>query len=284
MNFRATPGIGVDEREGEEDDMGEVISRDGTSISFDRQGDGPVVVVVDGALSHRRLGPTAPLADTLAPDFTVYRYDRRGRGESGDTLPYTVAREVEDLASVIAEAGGSACVAGISSGAALALEAAAGGLPITKLALYEPPFSVDPEDPAESKAYLDRLEQLIAADRRGDAVDWFLSAAGVPAEALAEMRAQPEWPLFEAVAPTLAYDHAILGDGAVPYDRAAGITATTLVANGGASPDFFQHAAAATASAIPKATHRVLEGQGWGQADPDALAAMIKEFFLDAAD
>lgn len=258
--------------------MGTVTSRDGTNVAFDRLGDGPVLVLVDGALSHRALGPFAPLAEVLAPDFTVYRYDRRGRGESGDNAPYAVAREVEDLEAVIAEAGGPACVCGLSSGAALALEAAACGLAITKLALYEPPFTVDGGAPEPE--YIERLEELISAGRRGDAVEWFLSNAGVPAEALAGMRTQPEWPLFEAVAPTLAYDHAILGDGTLPRDRAAKVAVPTLVANGGASPDFFQRAAKSTADAIPGGRHRILEGLAWGQIDAKALAPALKEFFL----
>jgi hypothetical protein len=165
----------------------------------------------------------------------------------------------------------------VSSGAALALEAAASEPAITKLALYEPPFSVEPD---ADEAYVERLTELIADDRRGDAVEWFLASAGVPREALAEMRTQPEWPAFEAVAPTLAYDHAVLGDGAVPRERAARVTAATLVANGGDSPDFFHRAAEAAADAIPGARHRTLEGQAWGQADPRALATLLKEFFL----
>jgi pimeloyl-ACP methyl ester carboxylesterase len=256
--------------------MGEVQSRDGTTIAFDRSGDGPPLVLVDGALSHRRLGPMARLAEPLAADFTVFAYDRRGRGESGDTAPYAVVREVEDLAAVIDAAGGAAAVFGLSSGAALALEATASGLPVTRLALYEPPYGLEPD---EDPAYLERLRELLAAGRRGDAVEWFLSNAGVPPEALAEMRSQPEWPAFEAVAPTLAYDHAVLGDGAVPRERAARITVPTLVANGGESPDFFARAAQATAEAIPGAEHRVLEGQAWGRADVAALAPVLKAFF-----
>jgi pimeloyl-ACP methyl ester carboxylesterase len=259
--------------------MSELTSRDGTTIAFDRLGEGPAVVLVDGALSHRALGPMTRVADALAADFTVLSYDRRGRGQSGDSAPYAVAREVEDLEAVIAAVGAPASVFGLSSGAALALEAAASGVAVTKLALYEPPFSVDAADPQEEQAYVERLEQLIAAGRRGDVVEWFLSNAGVPADALAAMRTQPEWPLFEAVAPTLAYDHAILGDGMVPRGRAANVRAPTLVANGGDSPDFFERAARATADAIPGAQHRVLEGQAWGQADPEALAAMLREFF-----
>jgi pimeloyl-ACP methyl ester carboxylesterase len=256
--------------------MGEVSSRDGTRIAFDQTGDGSPVVLVDGALSHRTLGPMSGLVAPLAADFAVFRYDRRGRGASGDTAPYAVAREIEDLHAVIAAAGGAAAVFGLSSGAALALEAAASGLPITRLALYEPPYAVEPD---EDPAYLARLHELLAAGRNGDAVEWFLSHAGVPPEALTGMRSQPEWPAFEAVAPTLAYDHAVLGDGAVPRERAARITAPTLVASGGESPEFFARAARATAEAIPGAQHRILEGQAWGRADMAALAPVLMAFF-----
>ena len=258
--------------------MGETTSRDGTPIAFDRLGAGPVLVLVDGALSHRRLGVMAGLAAAAASDFTVYRYDRRGRGDSGDTAPYSVAREVEDLEAVIAAAGGSASVCGLSSGAALALEAAARGAAVAKLVLYEPPFSVEPEDPEQARAYRERLDALLADGRRGDAVEWFLAHAGVPAEALAAMRAEPQWPQFEAVAPTLAYDHAALGDGTVPRERAARVTAPTLVANGGESPNFFREAAQATADAIPGGRHAVLEGQAWGQVEAGALAGLLRDF------
>jgi len=257
--------------------MNDVRSSDGTTIALERAGDGPAVVLVDGALCHRTLGPMAAVAEPLAAEFTVVRYDRRGRGESGDTPPYEPAREVEDLAAVVAAVGGSAAVFGLSSGAALALDAAAAGLPITRLVLYEPPFSVEPD---EDDGYVERLNELIAAGRNGDAVDWFLSNAGVPPEALAAMRVEPSWPLFEAVAPTLAYDHAILGDGAVPRERAAQVTAPALVACGEHSPDFFVDAARVTADAIPGGQHRVLAGQAWGRTDPDALAGLLADFLM----
>jgi pimeloyl-ACP methyl ester carboxylesterase len=256
-----------------------VRSSDGTRIGFDRSGSGPPLILVGGAFQYRAIDEsTAELVERLAPAFTVFHYDRRGRGESGDAPQYAVAREVEDLAAVIGAAGGAAAVFGLSSGAALALEGAASGLPITRLALYEPPYSVELGD---DEAYVERLHELLAAGRRGDAVEWFLANAGVPPEALARLRSEPEWPEFEAAAPTLAYDHAVLGDGAVPRERAARITAPTLVANGGESPDFFAHAARATAEAIPKAQHRVLEGQAWGRSDPAALAPVLAAFFAE---
>jgi pimeloyl-ACP methyl ester carboxylesterase len=259
--------------------MSTVMSRDGTTIAFERSGEGPALILVDGALCHRSFGPMAPLAELLAPDFTVYRYDRRGRGESGDTAPYAVAREVEDLDALIEESGGAASVFGMSSGGVLALEAAASGLAITRLALYEPPLMVD-DDEHESDGFAERIEQLVSAGRNGDAVEFFLTSAGVPAESIAEMRGDPSWALLEAVAPTLVYDNAVLGDGLVPRDRAATLTVPTLVANGGESPDFFRRAAQATADAIPRAQHLTLDGQSWGQVAPAALAPMLRRFFL----
>jgi pimeloyl-ACP methyl ester carboxylesterase len=263
-----------------EGDAGTVTSRDGTRIAFERSGAGPALVLVDGALCFRSFGPMTPLAELLAPHFTVYRYDRRGRGESGDTAPYAVAREIEDLDAVIAEAGGAAFVFGISSGAVLALEAAASGSAISKLALYEPPLTVDEDASGESKEFGERLEQLVAEGRRDDAVEFFLSSAGVPADAIAAMRSEPSWALFESVAPTLVYDNALLGDGSVPRDRGATLNVPALVASGGDSPDFFRRAAEATADTIPGARHETLEGQSWGQVAPEALAPMLREFFV----
>jgi pimeloyl-ACP methyl ester carboxylesterase len=257
-----------------------VVSHDGTAIAFERVGDGPALVLVDGALCSRAFGPMASLAELLAPDFTVYRYDRRGRGDSGDTAPYAVAREVEDLAAVIAVAGGSALVFGMSSGGALALEAAASGLAISKLAIYEPPLAVEAGDPAETDVFAERIEELIRAGRHGDAVEYFLTSGGVPAEAIDEMKDGPSWPLWEEIAPTLVYDNAVLGDGVVPRERAAAVRVPALVANGGESPGFFQDAARATADAIPGASHRTIDGQSWGQVEPVALAPVLRRFFL----
>jgi pimeloyl-ACP methyl ester carboxylesterase len=259
--------------------MRTVTSRDGTTIGFECNGEGPPLVLVDGALSYRGFGAMGGIAEALSPRFSVYAYDRRGRGESGDTSPYAVERELEDLQAVLGEAGGSAHVCGLSSGAVLALEAAANGLPITKLALYEPPLTVDGEDLEHASEFNRQLDELLLADCRGDAVELFFDSAGVPAEAIVEMRTQPEWPLYEGVAPTLAYDTAVLGDGTVPREQAAKVRVPTLVANGAESPDFFHEAARATADAIPGARHLAVEGQSWGQVQPEALARVLVEFF-----
>jgi pimeloyl-ACP methyl ester carboxylesterase len=164
-----------------------VTSRDGTTIAFDRTRSGPPIVLVGGAIQHRAIDPrTAELADRLAQGFTVVHYDRRGRGDSGDTMPYAVEREVEDIEALIEEAGGSASLFGMSSGAVLTLEAAAHGLPIPRLALYEPPFVVDDTRPPVPEDYVDQLARMVAEGRRGDAVAFFLTAGvGMPAETVA---------------------------------------------------------------------------------------------------
>jgi pimeloyl-ACP methyl ester carboxylesterase len=258
--------------------MPAVTSPDGTSIAYERTGSGPVVVLVDGAMCYRGAGPALPLAARLQDSFTVYTYDRRGRGESSDTMPYAAAREVEDLQAVIAEAGGEVYVYGISSGAALALATAAAGPGIAKLALFEPPYMGEVEDGARIKEYTERLHELLDAGRRGDAVALFMTNVGIPAQAVAGMRAQPGWALLEAIAPTLAYDDEVLGDGSVPRDLASTIAVPALVLAGGASPQNLQQAAKATADALPTAEHRTLDGQTHDVA-PDALAPVLVEFF-----
>ena len=258
--------------------MSTVTSTDGTTIAYERSGSGPPVILVDGAMCYRGAGPMRPLAALLQESFTVYTYDRRGRGESSDTLPYVVAREVEDLQALIACAGGESYVYGISSGAALALVTAARGPGITKLALYEPPFMAEVEDGARIKEYTHRLHELLAAGRRGDAVALFMAYVGMPAQAIDGIRTQPAWTMLEAVAPTLAYDDDVLAGGLVPRDLAATITVPALVAAGGASPDGLQQAAKATADALPAAQHRTLDRQTHDVA-PDALAPVLIEFF-----
>src|SRR5258707_8754239 len=186
--------------------MEKVNSKDGTLIAFDRSGEGPPIILVDGALCYRASGPMGPLAKLLAQHFTVYTYDRRGRGDSGNTSPYAVEREVDDIEALIIAAGGTAFVFGASSGAALALEAANRGLAIEKLALYEAPFIVDNSRPPTPEDFVAQLDSLIALERRGDAVKLFLKLVGVPAIFLAIMRFMPVWSKLTAVAHTLPYD------------------------------------------------------------------------------
>jgi pimeloyl-ACP methyl ester carboxylesterase len=261
--------------------MNAVTSNDGTTIAFDRSGTGAPVILVGGALSDRSAG--APLAALLAPHLTVFAYDRRGRGDSGDTPPYTVEREVDDLGALIAEAGGSASVFGHSSGAMLALEGAARGLPITKLALYEPPFFVDDGHTPLPTDYVSRLVELASSGRRGDAVEYFMATGpGVPADAIAEMRQAPYWPAMEALAHTLAYDGMVMGDtmsgSPAPIRRFASITVPTLVIDGGASPAWARNAVQAIVDVLPDARRRTLEGQTHA-ADPQVLAPVLEEFF-----
>ena len=262
--------------------MNQVISKDGTIIAFDRSGKGPAVILVGGAFQYRAIDPrTAQLAALLAEHFTVFHYDRRGRGDSSDTQPYAVEHEVEDLDALIKEAGGPAAVFGMSSGGVLALEAASRGLAITKLALYEPPFnSGDESGRRASESYTRQLTDLLAEGRRGDAVALARTTWGAPPEAIAGMRQTPIWSLFEAVAPTLAYDDAIMGDGSVPTERLSSITVPTLVIDGGASPAFMHNAAQAVAHALPNAQRRTLEGLTHDVA-PEALAPVLVEFFME---
>ena len=262
--------------------MNTVTSKDGTKIAYDKIGHGPAVILVAGALCSRSFWSGPELAKLLAPRFTVYNYDRRGRGDSGDTKPYAVEREVEDIEALIDEAGGAAYLYGHSSGAALALEAALKlGNKVKKLAMYEAPYNEDAEAQRAWKQYIKQLTKLLAADRRGDAVALFMQYGGMPAEQIEGMRHTPAWPSLEAIAPTLAYDHAaILGeDVSVPTRRAAQVRVPTLVMNGSASYPFMYETARTLSQAIPRAQLRTLEGQDHGPAD-DVLAPVLEEFFL----
>jgi pimeloyl-ACP methyl ester carboxylesterase len=251
-------------------------SGDGTMIAYRRSGGGPPVILVGGAFSTAE--SEEPLAKLLTVRFSVITYDRRGRGSSGDTAPYAVQREVEDLGALLAEAGGSASVYGISSGAALALEAAAAGLPITQLAVYEPPYRTDPADLAGATAYTERLTALLARNLRDDAVELFLTVVGMPPQAIAGMRQSPMWPELRGLAHTLAYDDAVLSPGLVPAERLGSIRARVMVVDGGASPALLRNGARAVAQALPRGRHRTLAGQTHEVA-PHVLAPVLEEFF-----
>jgi pimeloyl-ACP methyl ester carboxylesterase len=257
--------------------MSKVTSRDGTAIAFDRSGEGPPIILVAGAFSDR--SQLTELAGLLATHFTVFNHDRRGRGESGDTPPYEVHREIEDLEALIEEAGGAACVFGGSSGAALALEAAAAGLEIEKLVIYEPPYVVDDSRSPVGPDIAERLSALIAAGRRGDAAELFMTeGALVPSQAVAEMRRSPIWAETEALADTLPYDAAVMGPGNKPsIERLAGITAPTLVIDGGASPVWIRNAAETVAETLPNATRVTLPDQMHNVAQ-DVLAPVVARF------
>ncbi|SDJ14613.1 Pimeloyl-ACP methyl ester carboxylesterase [Nonomuraea jiangxiensis] len=260
---------------------GRVTSKDGTTIVFDRYGAGPAIVLVHGAFTARGHATLAGVATALAPWFAVFDYDRRGRGDSGDTAPYAVEREVEDLAAVIEAAGGTAMVFGGSSGAALALRAAAGNPAVSKLALWEPPYHVDDSAPTLPPDFAEQLGTLVRTGRRGEAVSRFMvEAAEAPPEAVAAMRAQPSWPQMEALAHTLAYEAAVLGPGnALPTRVLAAVEQPTLVLNGEHSAGWMASAGLAVAAAVPGTVHRVLEGQAHNVA-PEALVPELLEFFV----
>ncbi|MCS0634081.1 alpha/beta hydrolase [Streptomyces sp. LP05-1] len=280
---------------------GRVASRDGTPIAYERRGEGPPVVLVGGALSTAR--SEAPLAGLLAggarragdgehgeygaygghgertghPGFRVYTYDRRGRGASGDAPGYAVAREVEDLAAVLGAAGPGAHLHGDSSGGALALEAAAAGLPIGRLSVYEPPYGTDPADRAPFARVAGRLTGLLAEGRREEALAFFLGAS-MPAAELDRLRSSPAWRGLTALAPTLRYDHEVLGEGLVPGGRLGAVTARAMVVDGGSSPAWLRTAARAVSRALPRGRHRTLTGQTRTPA-PQVLAPVLAEFY-----
>lgn len=259
--------------------MRTVVSRDGTRIAYDQTGHGPPVIMVGGAFSFRAFPGSVKLAGMLAERFTVINYDRRGRGDSGDTAPYAVEREVEDLAALIEAAGGSASVYGMSSGAALALTAAASGLRIDRLALYEPPYMVGTEGhrpPADHDA---QLRALLAADRRGDAVKFFITRVmGAPGFIVVMMRLMPFWSKLKAVAHTLPYDTAIMGDFTFPAARVASVRTPAIIIAGEKSPAVLRAAARAVAGTLPGVEHRVLARQSHN-VSMKALAPVLMEFF-----
>ena len=235
------------------------------------------MILVVGAFNDRSTG--APLARALESGLTVLNYDRRGRGASGDTQPYAVEREVEDLDALIREAGGAAGVFGYSSGAHLALEAAARGLDITKLALYDAPFIVGDGLPRPPQDIASQLAKLISSNRRGDAVELYQTKlVGIPEQVVAQLRHAPFRPALEAMAHTLVYDATLVGDLSLPADRLRSIKAPTLALYGGQSPALMGPAAKALAEAIPDGQFRVLDGQTHDIV-PSALAPVLLEFF-----
>ena len=259
-----------------------VTSLDGTRIAFDRLGQGQPLIIVSGILCDRR--KTRALAERLSRSFDVIHYDRRGRGDSGDHPRYAVQREVDDLAALIAEAGGAAAVYGHSSGAGLALHAAAGGLPITSLVLHEPPYGPDDDESQRGSRELGlAIKNLLAGDRRAEAIDLFMTSAGVPAEMVQEMIADP---LNVAMAPTMNYDIEVMGEisngGAIPERMVRSVSTPTLVIAGGASPEFFRATVDRLVELLPNATATVLEGQDHG-APADVVAAAVTPFVAGAA-
>jgi pimeloyl-ACP methyl ester carboxylesterase len=260
--------------------MTQVNAKDGTRIAYDRTGEGPPVILVDGALGYRAHRGGRPLAAALSRSFTMVAYDRRGRGDSGDTQPYAVEREIEDIDALIAQVGAPVGLYGFSSGAALALQAAAhlGRDRISRLAMLEPPFGGDDQTARdEFLAYRARMSELLDAGRSGDAVAFFLRDM-LPPEVLEELRRSPDWAPMEAVARTLGYDNEVMGDGAVPAAIAAAVIVPAVVLDGADSPAFKHAAADALARALPHGRRQTLAGQDT-QVPAEVLAPVLAAFF-----
>jgi pimeloyl-ACP methyl ester carboxylesterase len=256
--------------------METVISKDGTALAFDRLGNGPALILMGGALNDRQ--QASDLAALLAPHFTVFNYDRRGRTDSGDTPPYAVSKEIDDLNAVIGVAGGSAMLFANCTGGMLAMEAVARGSAITKLALFEPPYIIgDARSPLPADFH-SKVARLIDAGRLGDTVTYFLeSGIGMPPEIVANVQHMEMWPLLESLAPTLLYDMTIGGDLSLPADRVRTVTVPTLVMDGGRSQPWLQAAVAALADVLPHATRQTVEGITH-TIEAEAIAPVIRGF------
>ncbi len=265
--------------------MQTVTSKDGTTIAFDKVGSGPATILVNGAMAYRAFDPSlAQLAELLGKHFTVYNYDRRGRGDSGDTQPFAKEREIEDLQALVEDAGGRAIVFGFSSGAVLSLDAAALNPGVTKAGVYEPALIVDDSRQPVPADYTQHLTRLAAEGKRDEAVEYFMTqAVGIPAEYIGGMKQdQATWSGMTGVAHTIAYDAAFVGNvmqgKPLPTDRWAKFTLPVLVVDGGASDAWVHHAADALANVLPHASRQTLEGQTH-MVDPTVLAPVIIEFF-----
>jgi pimeloyl-ACP methyl ester carboxylesterase len=258
--------------------MPTTTSKDDTRIAYDRIGHGDVVILVLGALNSRKSG--AKLAKLLAPRFTAISYDRRGRGDSTDTAPYSPQREIEDVAALIDAVGGPVCLYGHSSGAAIALRATFKlRKQVRKLAIYEAPYTLDAAARKAAKDYDRQLNQLLASKRYGDAVALFIKAVGVSDKQVQAMKKMPMWRGLEAMAPTLAYESGVLGEGhSLPNALLAGIATPTLVMHGGAGAPSMRDVARAINQAIPNSKLRTLAGQKHG-VSPKVLAPVLVEFF-----
>jgi pimeloyl-ACP methyl ester carboxylesterase len=258
-----------------------IRSADGTEIAYERIGEGPPVIIVGGAWNTRQSG--AELAERLADGFTVYTYDRRGRGESGDTPPYAVEREVEDLQAVIEAAGGSAALFGHSSGGALALETTARSVAVSRLAIYEAPYIVDDTRPPLPDDYIEHLEELVAAGKRREVVGYFMeTAVGMPPEMVEPLLESPMVAAMEPVAHTVAYDGRVMLRGSMhgeplPAEWRDSVTVPTLVMAGGNSPEWLHNSARSLVRLLPDVSYRTLEGQDHA-ASADALAPVLEEF------
>ena len=264
--------------------MPQVTSKDGTKIVYEKTGTGPAVVLVDGAFCFRSSGVTPRLAPLLSRNFTVYAYDRRGRGESGETAPYAVEREVEDLAAVVSAAGGPAYVCAFSSGCAIAIRAAAEVKP-KKLVLFEPPYVRNGSAMAVPPGAADEIARLVSSGRRSDAVTYFMrNVFGAPAIFVTLMRwfGRESWKKNESVAHTLPYDLALMGDYSVPVELLRSVDVPTTVLSGEKSPAGLRQAAENVADALPSAAHRILPRQSHS-VSMDVLAPVLVESFRSTA-
>ena len=264
--------------------MSIVTSADGTTIAYEALGQGPALILVDGAMCYRDFGPARALAQALADSYTVYIYDRRGRGESGNTLPWAPEREIDDLAALLAAAGGTAFLFGCSSGAVLAADAANRLDGFTKVALYEPPFIVDDTREPRPAAFVAETEALIERGDRSGALKKFMRHVGMPAPMIAIMRLTPPWRKLKVVAPTLPYDLRLLGDTGrglpLDPDRWALVSVPAIVMDGGKSPAYMRNAAKALAQALPKARYQTLPGQTH-MVKASVVGPAVKQFLSD---
>jgi pimeloyl-ACP methyl ester carboxylesterase len=266
--------------------MKTAISRDGTPIAYEQLGSGPPLLLVDGAFCGRSFGPMPALAALLKERFTVVHYDRRGRGDSGGGGVYDVQREIEDLKALAEVVDGEPFIYGISSGAVLAARAIAGGVTARKLALYEPPLALDGTHQPQPQDFIKQIENHLDAGRRGEAVRLFMKVVGMPGPVIFLMRMMPGFKGLKAVAHTLSYDFAILGDtqrgGPLPEElkvTLGSVTAPTLTLAGGKSPDWLKHAASVVADHIGGARTALIPGQSHNLA-AKAIAPVLVEFFI----
>ena len=263
--------------------MSTLKSADGTTIAFEAWGEGRPLIMVDGATAHRAVNPAnAEVAKLLSDEFRVYAYDRRGRGESTDTAPYAIQREIEDLAALIEDAGQPAIVFGWSSGSLLALDAAAAGLPISALALFEPPVVVDDARPPLPSDYVEQLDAFVAEGRRDQAAELFMTAAaGMPSEFVAGIRQSPYWAPVEEIAPTISYDGRIMGTtmsgNPLPADRWAAIDVPVLVMHGDKTAPWLISGAEAMAAHLGTATLKPVPGENHST-EPSVLAPVLRQF------
>lgn len=258
-----------------------VTSKDGTSIAYSRSGSGPAIILVDGAFCSKDFGPMVKLTPLLSADFTVYAYDRRARGDSGDTPPYAIEREIEDLAALIKAARGAAGLFGISSGAVLVLQAVASGLPVGALAIYEPPFNIDNKYKAPPSGYITELRNMIRQGQQASAVKYFLTkVVGVPAIIAFLLRLTPNWSKMKANAGSLPYDAELMGDGAMPAKKIMAITVPSISIAGGKSQKMLREAAHAVGDKLKNGHYRVLNGQNHNVSEK-VLAPVLIDFFKE---